>query len=163
MRCLVVLVLLLGSQVQNAPNSVPRQPSCKVVIEPDNLRLKEGEKAELHIVVSGAANLFSAPFYVVYDPGLLMVEDVLEADFLRGDGKQTAFAKSVQPENRRIIIGLARLGDVGGRTGSGRLVTLKVQAKQKGEAKLSLERLDFRNSELKVIPVATKPAQVIIQ
>ncbi len=143
------------SSVQTTPAP---SPSCKVEIEPGNPQLKVGEKIELRILVRDSVDLFSAPFHLVFDPDLVAVEEVSEGDFLGGDGKRTIFLKSIQQEKGRVIVGLARLGEVGGRSGSGKLVIIKLLARKHGRSSLSFEKLDFRDFELRKIPTTAKAA-----
>lgn len=144
-------------------SAAPASPSCVVEFDPARVTVRAGEAFELHITVRDVKNLFSAPFHLLFNPELLEVEEVTEGEFLGADGKQTVFLKSIQAERGRVIVGLARLGKVGGQNGSGRLVRLKLRAKRPGTATLALERLEFRDPDLRPISVKTSPATIKIE
>ncbi len=150
--------------MHHAPQSAPAAGApCLVEFEPARIDAHVGETFELYVIVRDAKNLFSAPFHLPFNRELLDAEEVGEGDFLGADGKQTVFLKSIQADRGRIIVGLARLGKVGGRSGSGRLVRVKLRAKKPGTATLTLERLDFRDPDLKPIAVQSSPAIIAIE
>ena len=157
------LLVVVSPPAGSAQTASAPARACQVEIEPGKIRAKVGDRIELHILVRDAVDLFSAPFHLLFDSNLVSIDEILESDFLGGDGKRTIFLKSVQPARGRAIVGLARLGEVGGRTGSGKLVTVKLITRKKGSAELMLERLDFRDSRLKSIPVKTNSMTIVVE
>jgi hypothetical protein len=116
-----------------------------------NSLLVPGDEVDIQVFVSNASNLFAAPFYFYYDPSRLAVKSVIEGGFLKQDGNGTAFMASVDPAQGRIILGLTRLGPVTGISGSGSLVTVRLEARGEGEAVVAVANANFRDPGLQEI------------
>jgi hypothetical protein len=158
----LLLLALLAAPAALTPAADDAVPA-RVELLPARATLKAGETLELELAVRDVSNLYSGPFHLVYDADRVEVEDILEGNFLNGDGRQTVFMKSIQAERGRAIVGLVRLGQVGGRSGSGRLATIRVKAKKPGTVELKLERMVFQDPELKPIAVRGAGATLTIQ
>lgn len=122
-----------------------------------------GEEIVLNISVSGAEQLYSAPFYLFYNSSVLELTKVTQGEFLKQDGQQTAFFHANHPETGRVIIGLSRLGRVSGVNGSGPLVTLTFRAKNSGVVAFTVQDSEFRNAEMEIVPVQTLVTRVNIE
>lgn len=68
--------------------------------------MQANERFELIVQVSNATNLSSASFYLVYNPEFLVLEEVMEGSFLKGDNKPTVFVKKVEKLQERLLFGL---------------------------------------------------------
>ena len=108
-------------------------------------------------------DLFSAPFHLVHDPEMLIIDDVKEAEFLSADNKKAALLKSIRQNKGRVAMSLTRLGDAGGRTGSGKLASVVIVPKKPGSTRLILERLEFRTPDLRPTPVQATPTTLVFR
>ena len=122
------------------------KPEASLSIFPRQTQVKAGQEVSIKVQVHKVKDLFGAPFYLVYDPHLLEAVKVSEGDFLKKDGKKTAFLKSVKKEKGRIIVGLTRLGAVGGVDGEGTLAVVVFKALRAGRSKVSFDDVDFKDS-----------------
>jgi general secretion pathway protein D len=139
------------------------KPEASLSIIPKQMQVKVGQEVLVEIQVHKVKDLFGAPFYLVYDPHRLEAVKVSQGDFLRKDGKKTAFLNSIKKEKGRIIVGLTRLGAVGGVDGDGTLAVVAFKALQAGRAKLSFDAVDFKDSHQATLPVHLETGWVEVQ
>ena len=155
-------LLLLFSLFLPAAGNGQDKPAVFLSIHPKEVKLKIGREVTIRVEVHGAKDLFGAPFYLLYNPKALEVLKVNEGAFLKQDGKNTTFLHKVDKEKGWIVIGLTRLGDIGGVSGKGTLVTMTFRALWPGRAIFSFEKVDFRDSRLNVLTVQLSAARVEI-
>ncbi len=153
MRPATVIVTAILALLPIIGNGEEAKPTASLSILPEQAKVKVGQEVSLTIQVREAKNLFGAPFYLLYDPHLLQVVKVSEGDFLKKDGKKTAFLHKVDKQKGRIIVGLSRLGNVTGVNGNGTLVSVRFKATLAGRAALSFQKVDFKDSRLMHLPV----------
>ena len=125
--------------------------------------VKAGKEITLTVSVDRIEGLYSAPFYLIYDPSLLEFIKASEGNFLKKDGKQTAFFHVNIPQSGRVMIGLSRVGQVGGVTGSGPLATFTFRAKNSGVGKFSVQKPEFRNAAMEIISMKVVLDEVKIE
>lgn len=126
-------------------------------------RIGVGDQFTLSLNTEQVNDLFSAPFYLQYDPQQLEFIGLIEGDFLKRDKNPTAFIYTVEPEIGKIIVGLSRLGEVNGISGSGTLVIATFKARTPGTAKVTLQNVDFRDARLEPVPVTYGNGEVQIR
>lgn len=93
---------------------------------------------EIEVAVQEASGLYGLFFDLTYPSAVLSFEGATEGDFLSSGGEPTAF--QVAEDDGRLIVGLTRLGQTGGRGGSGVLMTLRFRAIASGSGALSFSR-----------------------
>ncbi|MEW6684381.1 MAG: cohesin domain-containing protein [Nitrospirota bacterium] len=120
-----------------------------------------GDEVTVNVVVTGVERLYSAPFYLSYNPSVLELTKVTQGEFLKQDGQQTAFLHANHAEMGRVMIGLSRLGQVDGITGAGVLVSITFLAKAPGIGTFAVHEADFRNTAMEAI--ATQVASTAIR
>lgn len=141
------------------PNELPA-PSGEISLNTPTLRWQAstqtaqvGDQFILSIETQQVRDLFSAPFYLQYDPGLLEFIGLTEGEFLKKDGNPTVFIYSVDADMGKIVVGLSRLGGGGGITGSGVLAQATFKAKTPGIASVAFQNVDFRDIRLEPVNV----------
>ncbi len=144
------------------PISAPVQPAT-LFFSPEKAKVTVGDRIDLEINISDAHDLFGAPFHLLYPADLLEILKVEERNFLKKDGKQTAFLQKADRQQGEIMIGLTRLGKTEGVDGEGTLITLSLRAKKSGLATLSFRKVDFRDSGMKPLQVRTRSARIVIE
>jgi len=154
--------LLLTLLSFSLPINAPVQPAT-LFFSPEKAKVAVGDLIDLEIKVSGARDLFGAPFHILYPADLLEIVKVEEWTFLKKEGKQTAFLQKVEDQQGEIMIGLTRLGKAGGVDGDGALITLSLRAKKPGSATISFRKVDFRDSQMKPLQVSTRSARIVIE
>jgi Cohesin domain len=129
------------------------KPEASLSITPNRMQVKVGQEVLIKIQVHKVKDLFGAPFYLVYDPHRLEAVRVSQGDFLKKDGKKTAFLNKIKKEKGRIIIGLTRLGAVGGVDGEGTLAIVAFKVLRTGRATLAFHEVDFKDSRQSSLPI----------
>lgn len=92
----------------------------------------------LEVTVEGVEGLYGLFFDLRYPDSLLDFEGATEGPFLGADGQSTVFELAEEPGN--LVVGLSRLGDVAGRSGTGVVLTLRFRAAAAGNGSLAFER-----------------------
>jgi cohesin domain-containing protein len=127
---------------------------------PDSSQVTVGSGLSLRIQISGAADVGSVPFHLLFDPAVLRFEGGEEGGFLQGDGHQTAFFAAPTSAGNEVVVGLSRLGRTEGVQGAGDLCTLHFTVVGAGDAQLSFFRAKVRNSRNDPAPATFEPASV---
>ena len=86
-----------------------------------------------------------------------------EGLFLKEGGKPTGFMHKIDAQRGEMIVGLSRMGQVPGVSGSGPLLRFHIRMKKTGVARLSLRNVELRDSRLRPIPVRTQDARITIE
>lgn len=96
--------------------------------------------SDLHLAVEArqVSSLYGVAFDLGYPASILSYEGATVGDFLGQDGFQVSL--QVADETGNLIVGVTRLGDVPGASGSGMLLTLRFRAVGSGTGSLSFSR-----------------------
>jgi len=122
-----------------------------------------GQPLIVSIALFGGTDVGHVPFHVVFDPSVLRFESGQEGGFLAGDGNPTAFFAAATSAGDAVVVGLSRLGRVGGIDGDGELCVLQFTALGPGEAGLAFARAKVRDSTNRIVPSLFVPARVTVQ
>lgn len=117
------------------------------------MRLPVGGEVALQVEVHGARDLFSAPFYLIYDPRIVSAQKVSEGTFLKHGGRKTVFLNKVDSQRGEIVIGLSQMGDRAGVTGNAPLVFVTFKAIRAGRSPLVFQNVHFKDSRRAPIDV----------
>lgn len=134
-----------------------------VWIEPETTLAVPGDVCHCAVRIKDAVDVGSVPFYIDFNPNLIEILSVKEGDFLGGDGAATAFMSSVNKQRGRVIIGLSRVGAVGGISGEGDLVILEFTCMKAGHTPLAFSREAVLGPTADLIPSRFIDGQVSIQ
>lgn len=140
-----------GGDQQTAPPPIPRVTVR--VNAPSSVKLDE--QFTVGVLAERVEKLYSAPFTLVYDPLFVDFLAAVEGNLLNKDGKQTLFRVTNDPRNGRVTVGMTRVGDVGGVSGSGPLVSALFKAKKSGQTSIGIMGPNFRapgNQPVEVTP-----------
>lgn len=140
-----------------APVAAP-QGSLNITAPPS---VSVGDQFAVTVNASGAQNLYSAPFILLYDPSIIDFVGSTEGNFLKQDGKQTDFKTSVARDTGQVNIVLKRVGNVAGVNGSGTLISAFFKAKKRGIAGFSIQ--DMKLSTPGGSPVEMTPFNVAVE
>lgn len=131
------------------------------IIGPDVVKVTEQFTVALQ--VTDAVNLYGTPFTLVYDPNFLEFVGASEGDLLRKDGKPTIFKATDDKVAGKVVVGLTRIGSVGGVNGSGILAQATFKAKNKGPASIGFTGVNFLGPAAKQLEVIPYNAVVDVQ
>jgi general secretion pathway protein D len=129
-----------------APAATP-QANASVNFVPAQVEATMGGSFNVNLVVANAADLFSAPLQIKFDPKVLKLNDVAQGNLMASDGQQATFTKNIQNDAGEADITLNRLPGAGGITGSGMLVTLSFTTLARGATSVSAPAFSPSNSQ----------------
>jgi len=106
-----------------------------------------GTQFTVEVKAAGASNLYSTPFVLAFDPSMVTPLGVSEGNFMKQDGQQTVFRSTIDEKTGKIRVALNRVGNVGGVSGSGTMVSALFKAKAKGTARFGVQDANFSDAE----------------
>lgn len=112
--------------------------------------VKKNDTFTIEVQVSNAANVFKAPFTMVYDPIFVEFVGATEGGFLKQGGTQTTFQTTVDKNTGQIAVMMNRAGDASGVNGSGPLMTATFKARNQGPASFGFLGVNLADKEGKV-------------
>jgi general secretion pathway protein D len=147
-----------------APSArAPAVDSTRVVIRPSSGEVPVGSSVELTVTISGATDVASVPFQLLFNPAVLRFENGQEKRFLGGDGRATVFLVAPGPDKARVVVGHSRLGQGPGIAGSGVLCSLTFVAIGAGDAGFALERAAVIDSSGETRPTRFEVDPVVVK
>ncbi len=111
-------------------------------------------------MVRNAANLYSIPLIVHYDPKIIAIVDVRNGGFLSGGTQPIAIFHHEDPAHGQSIISAMRPPSSGGVNGSGTLVGIVVKALAPGTSPLTIEQVSAKDPQEKPLTFSTQAATV---
>ncbi|MDE3167546.1 MAG: hypothetical protein KGN36_17220 [Acidobacteriota bacterium] len=121
--------------------------SAAVHFLPPQMSAASGGNITVALIIENAADAFSAPLTVKFDPKVLRLTDVGRGDFFASGGQTPAFTKNIQNDAGTALVTLSRQPQTPGANGSGVLVSLTFQAVAPGETTVSVPGLVVSNSQ----------------
>ena len=125
----------------------PPQSNAVVSFVPAQIQTTLGGSFNVNLVIANAADLFSAPIEIKYDPKVLKLNDVTQGNLMASDGQQVTFTKNILNDAGQADITINRLPGTGGVTGSGMLVTLSFTTLGRGATSVSVPAFSPTNSQ----------------
>lgn len=143
--------------------------TSKIYIEPQNLTLSSGSIANFEVRVSNVTDLYGVSFDINIPLSNLIVEDSFiseskenETNFLTKDKRNIVFLKAIKSSENRIIVGISRIGQINGITGSGLILNVKVKGGNVGVYDVTLSNIYLFDSKMRQIQVDTTEAKTKI-
>jgi len=135
-----------------APGAPPRaaappSPPTSVVFTPTQIDQVLGQPFTVNLEVRNAADLFSAPLQIKYDPKVLKLNDAMPGNLMSSDGQKPVFTKNIQNDAGEADLTLNRMPGSTGITGSGILVTLSFTTLARGTTTVSAPAFSPINSQ----------------
>jgi general secretion pathway protein D len=153
-------------QASTTPNGgVPPAPSGPVALrfDPPAVGQAVGATFAINVIASNAADLYSAPMQISYDPNALEFVSISNGDMLSRDGQPVALVHREDVAGGVIQANATRPPGSPGISGEGVLYTLTFVAKQRGDSQLTIARPSLRNSAQNAIAAAPASATVSIK
>ncbi len=166
---LVWVLLAVGCQGGGAPSaSAPAAPrpgggemaapdKPAVALTAPATPVAVGHDVSVALATQAARNLYAVALTLTYDPAQVTYVGQVEGDLLNRDGAPTAVeVAEADDAPGRLLVGLTRVGDVGGVSGAGVLVTLIFHAAQPGQAQIQVAEATatLRDADDAPLPVA---------
>jgi general secretion pathway protein D len=146
-----------------AAGTAPATTEAKIRFEPQSLTLKAGQTATVGVVVDNVNDLFSIPLLLQYNPAVISVEEVQHGGFLSGGTQEIAIVWQPFKEKGQAIISATRKPNTPGVSGSGTLLGIVVKGVAPGASNLAIVQVNAKDSQQKLIPLATSEATVQVQ
>jgi general secretion pathway protein D len=146
----------------SAQNTAASQ-SGQLRFEPQTASLQVGESKKIAVVVDGAADLFSVPMLLQYDPAVLSVEEVRNGGFLSGGTQEIAVVERVDNQRGEAVISATRQPNTQGVGGTGTLIELSIKGVGPGSSKLAIVQVNARDSKQRPIPLVSSEASVQVR
>ena len=121
-----------GPGANTGTAGVPVTPAS-VLVTPSSEIITKGQTISRTVKIESADNAFYVAFDILYNPAILQFVNAKEGSFMDNDGADATSMQAVLQSGttmqngvplKRLTIGLTRLGDIGGISGSGTLVSV---------------------------------------
>jgi general secretion pathway protein D len=144
-----------------APAATQPQGPTRVLFAPAQTEAMLGGTVSITVNVENAADLFTVPLRMKYDPKVVHLTDIQLGGLLGGDGKGTMpMSRNILNDSGEAYVSLSRVPGAGGISGSGALVTFVFQTRDRGVTPVTFSELSLRNSKLEAAQV--EPPQTTI-
>ncbi len=136
---LTLFVQACGNQSSDGLHVTPQAARATVAFSPIADALSPGRTVSFPVEVRNIADTFYSAIDITYDPNILEFQGALEGTFLNRHGADpTSFQTALQNgKPGRIIVGISRLGRIGGVSGGGTLLSLSFKAIRSGTTTLA--------------------------
>jgi len=157
---LIILILLSISFNYGFKNQ-----TTKIYIEPQNMTVISGEIKSFDIYISNVSDLYGVAFDISIPLSQIKVLDSYinhskdnEKNILTKDNKDIVLLKSIKENENKIIIGISRIGQVSGISGSGLILSVQFTGGNIGVFDISLQNIYLFDSKMKQISVDSNSA-----
>ena len=145
------------------PLTVPVPGTAEIIVTVPGLEFQvEGGPYTVPISINAASQVSTMTITLTYNPTVLRVRAVEEGSFLRQGSLEVAFTQQVDPVAGRIDIGLRRIGDSTGASGSGLLAAILFEAVAPGSVTLTAYSVAMTPAGL-FVPTQSSPVTVTVR
>ncbi len=131
-------------------------------IEPCSIDVPTNQDVTIRVMIDKVVELYGTSFDILFNPSLLEAVNITEGNFLKQDGLQTAFLRTIDNKNGRVIIGISRLEKVTGISGSGTLCSITFKTKNQGIAILCFDNICLKDSDFDRVSINSTEGSVNI-
>jgi general secretion pathway protein D len=135
----------------------------RIRFEPRSINLKLGQTAAIGVVVENITDLFAIPLLFEYDPAVLSIERVDQADFLSSGTQGIVLVQRIDKQRGQALVSLSRPPNAVGVNGTGKLLSIIVRAIGAGSSKLSIVQINPRDSRQNQIAVQAEQASLDVK
>ena len=152
-----------AAPVPAAPPLTVPVPGAEIIVTPPGLEFRvDGGPYTVPISINAASQVSTMTITLTYNPTVLRVRAVEEGSFLRQGSLEVAFTQQVDPVTGRIDIGLRRIGDSTGASGSGLLAAILFEAVAPGSVTLTAYSVAMTPAGL-LVPTQSSPVTVTVR
>ena len=152
-----------AAPVPEAPPLTVPVPGAEIIVTPPGLEFRvDGGPYTVPISINAASQVSTMTITLTYNPTVLRVRAVEEGSFLRQGSLEVAFTQQVDPVTGRIDIGLRRIGDSTGASGSGLLAAILFEAVAPGSVTLTAYSVAMTPAGL-LVPTQSSPVTVTVR
>lgn len=143
-----------------------KNQTTKIYIEPINMTVISGELKSFDIYVSNVTDLYGVAFDISIPLSEIQVLDSWimdskenEKNLLSRDKKDIILLKSIKQNENKIVVGVSRIGQVSGISGSGLILTVQFKGGNTGIYDVALQNIYLFDSKMKQISVDSENAK----
>ena len=145
------------------PLTVPVPGGAEIIVTPPGLEFRvDGGPYTVPISIDAASQVSTMTITLTYNPSVLRVRAVEEGSFLRQGNLEVAFTQQVDPVAGRIDIGLRRIDDSTGASGSGLLAAILFEAVAPGSVTMNAYSVAMTPAGL-LVPTQSSPVTVTVR
>jgi len=148
---------------ESKPAAPPAAAPPKLTLNVSAPQAALGSPVMVTVEVENAADLFSAPLRLKFDPKVLRLNEVTRGNLFSLDGQNVIFTRNIQNDIGEVAVNLNRMPGSTGVQGNGVLITLAFQAIGPGASKVTVVDAPLKNSRLEPIPVAAPEATILVK
>ena len=143
--------------------TVPVPGGAEIIVTPPGLEFRvNGGPYTVPISIDAASQVSTMTITLTYNPTVLRVRAVEEGSFLRQGSLEVAFTQQVDRVAGRIDIGLTRIGDSTGASGSGLLAAILFEAVAPGSVTMTAYSVAMTPVGL-LVPTQSSPVTVTVR
>jgi hypothetical protein len=126
---------------------------------------RTGERVVVQVVIDQGRDVGSVPFHLRYNPNVLdFVQPGTEGPFLSSDGAVTVFLVADTGEDGgEIVVGLSRLGEPVGVSGSGTLATFEFNGTAAGDCRFAFTAASVKDPQALSLPAVFNTAALRVE
>lgn len=147
----------------SAAQTPPPGSGGQLAFEPANVSLKQGDTSIVGVVVRNAQDLYSVPLLLQYNPAVIQIDEVRSGGFLESGGQKIAVVYQPNQQRGQVIASATRQPNTPGVNGNGTLLGIVVRAIAPGTSTIQVLQVSARDSQQKLIPLATGQATITVQ
>ncbi len=149
---------------QPSPAQAPPSGSGgQLAFEPASVTVKQGDTTIVGVVVRNAQDLYSVPLLLQYNPAVIQIDEVRSGGFLESGGQKIAVVYQPNQQRGQVIASATRQPNTPGVNGNGTLLGIVVRAIAPGTSTIQVLQVSARDSQQKLLPLATGQATVTVQ
>lgn len=119
-------------------------PGGQAIYLSQNNALSNDNTLAINVKANNTSNVYGTVFDVDFDSTKMTYESYAAGNYLENGGATVTYM--LTPSSGKLIVGISRLGTVGGVSGSGTIVTLKFKAVAAGVASVDFSNNTVRDS-----------------
>jgi general secretion pathway protein D len=150
-------------QQQVQPQGTLQAGNAVLSFEPASTNQAVNATFVVNVSMANAANVYSVPSQVSYDPKILQLVNVSNGGFLGKDGQPVALVHRDDASTGTLQVTATRPPGSGGISGQGPVFSLTFMAKAPGQATISVSRAGARDPSMQAIPVAGGQAMITVK
>ncbi|MGH9522563.1 MAG: cohesin domain-containing protein [Terriglobales bacterium] len=159
-----------GQQPATQQAQPPAQPSAQgptapaiLSFDPAQVTQTAGSAFGVNVSIANAANVYSVPVEISYDPKQLQLLNVSPGQFLEKDGQPVALVHRGDEAKGTLIVNATRPPGAAGVSGQGTVFTLTFLAKAQGQSMLNITRAGARDPGQNPLPVNAGQAMITVK
>ncbi len=146
--------------ITNQPASTAPPPQFQLTVP--TTPVTAGSMFAVPIQISDAQEVESVPLQISYDPKMVALVNINSGDFLSKDGQAVAIVHRDDPPGK-MYLNVSRPPSASGVSGAGTICVLRFQAKQAGDAHITITKAGVQDANDRQTDAATVDAKVTIQ